>query len=136
MLRLVQPLTARAMETDVSEKMGTRVCMGRHDHPQPQRRDHATLAWASAALGKDGREASQALRRHVANDCGFADATILSSAPTAQALPLGYPNAPGIIRGWAQRCGRALAQLKTRAVGEARRPSPRCSPSSGGSKNT
>jgi hypothetical protein len=31
-------------------------------------------------------------------------------------LPIGYPNEPGILRGWAQRCGRALAKLKTRAV--------------------
>src|SRR5262249_17046010 len=35
---------------------------------------------------------------------------------TAQELPMGYPNEPGILRGWAQRCGRALAKLKTRAV--------------------
>ena len=27
-----------------------------------------------------------------------------------------YPNATGILRGWAQRCGRALVKLKTRAV--------------------
>lgn len=29
---------------------------------------------------------------------------------------MGYPNEPGILRGLAQRCGRALARLKTRAV--------------------
>ena len=27
---------------------------------------------------------------------------------------MGSPNEPGILRGWAQRCGRALAKLKTR----------------------
>lgn len=35
---------------------------------------------------------------------------------TAQAVPLGYPNAPGLWRGGAPRGGRALAQRKTRAV--------------------
>src|SRR5207249_7999576 len=31
-------------------------------------------------------------------------------------LPIGYPNEPGILRGWAQRCGRALGQLTGRGV--------------------
>jgi hypothetical protein len=53
---------------------------------------------------------------HVAQACGFADARILSADTTAPAWPVGYPNEPGIVRGWAQRGGRALAQLKTRAV--------------------
>jgi hypothetical protein len=33
-----------------------------------------------------------------------------------QELPIGYPKEPGILRGLAQRCGRTLAKLKTRAV--------------------
>ena len=53
---------------------------------------------------------------HVATDLGFADPSRLSSDTTAQELPMGYPNEPGILRGWAQRCGRALQKLKTRAV--------------------
>jgi hypothetical protein len=53
---------------------------------------------------------------HVARDGGFADVSILSSDTTAQELPIGYPNEPGILRGLAQRCGRALTKLKTRAV--------------------
>ena len=53
---------------------------------------------------------------HVAKALGFADASILSSETTAQELPSGYPNEPGILRGWAQRCGRALAKRKTRGV--------------------
>ena len=53
---------------------------------------------------------------HVARDCGGADVSLLSSDTTAQELPIGYPNEPGILRGLAQRCGRALAKLKTRAV--------------------
>jgi len=42
---------------------------------------------------------------------------MLSSDTTAQELPIGYPNEPGILRGWAQRCGRALVKLTTRGVG-------------------
>ena len=35
---------------------------------------------------------------------------------TAQELPIGYPNEPGILRGLAQRCGRALERLKQRGM--------------------
>jgi hypothetical protein len=35
---------------------------------------------------------------------------------TAQELAIGYPNEPGILRGLAQRCGRALRRLKKRGV--------------------
>jgi len=61
-------------------------------------------------------EAINGLILHVAKDYGFADIRILSSDTTVQELPIGYPNEPGIIRGWAQRCGRALVKRKTRAV--------------------
>jgi hypothetical protein len=67
-------------------------------------------------LGKDGVEEIHTLILHVARDCGFADVRILASDTTAQEWPMGYPNAPGILRGLAQRGGRALAKLKTRAV--------------------
>jgi hypothetical protein len=40
----------------------------------------------------------------------------MSSDTTAQELPMGYPNEPGILRGLAQRCGRALRRLKKRGV--------------------
>ena len=35
--------------------------------------------------------------------------------PRRKSCPLGIPTNPG-LRGWAQRCGRALTKLKTRAV--------------------
>jgi hypothetical protein len=82
----------------------------------PQIRDHSNIARAYAALGKDGVEAINALIVHVAKDFGFADPSILSSDTTAQELPIGYPNEPGILRGLAQRCGRALKKLKDREV--------------------
>ena len=115
-LMLVKHLNAREMEAYVEENVVARVFIGRQANPYPQIRDHSNIARAYAALGKDGIEEVNALLLHVAQDSGFADASILSSDTTAQELPIGYPNEPGILRGWAQRCGRALAQLKTRAV--------------------
>src|SRR5207245_3854800 len=93
-----------------------RVFIGRQAEPWPQIRDHANMARAYAALGKEGVEEINALILHVATAFGFADPSRLSSDTTAQELPIGYPNEPGILRGWAQRCGRALQKRKTRAV--------------------
>ena len=115
-LMLVKNLHAREMEAYLAENVVARVFIGRQTDPQPQIRDHSNIARAYAALGKDGIEEVNALLLHVAKDYGFADASILSSDATAQELPIGYPNEPGIIRGWAQRCGRALTNLKTHAV--------------------
>jgi hypothetical protein len=115
-LMLVKHLNAREMEAYVAENVVARVFLGRQDNPHPQIRDHANIARASAALGQEGIEEVHALLLHVAKALGFADLRILSSDTTAQELPIGYPNEPGILRGIAQRCGRALAKLKTRAV--------------------
>ena len=115
-LMVVKHLHARALEAYVAENAVARVFIGRQDDPRPQIRDHSNIARAYAALGKDGVEEINALILHVARDYGFADVSLLSSDTTAQELPIGYPNEPGILRGLAQRCGRALAKLKTRAV--------------------
>ncbi len=115
-LMLVKNLHSRDMEAYLAENAVARVFIGRQDDPRPQIRDHANIARAYAALGKDGVDEINALMLHVAKDFGFADASILSSDTTAQELPIGYPNEPGILRGWAQRCGRALSKLKTRGV--------------------
>lgn len=115
-LMLVKHLNTREMEAYVSENVVARLFIGRQDDPNPQIRDHSNIARAYTALGKDGVEEVNALILHVAQDHGFADASILSSDTTAQELPIGYPNEPGILRGWAQRCGRALVRLKTRGV--------------------
>jgi len=115
-LMLVKHLHARAMEAYLAEHVVVRVFIGRQDDPRPQMRDHANIARAYAALGKDGVEESNTLILHVARVCGFADVSILSSETTAQELPIGYPNEPGIVRGLAQRCGRAVGQRKSRAV--------------------
>jgi hypothetical protein len=115
-LMLVKHLNSREMEAYVAENVVARVFIGRQDDPHPQIRDHANIARAYAALGQEGVEEVNARILHVAKDLGFADIRILSSDTTAQELPIGYPNEPGILRGLAQRCGRALAQLKARAV--------------------
>jgi hypothetical protein len=115
-LMLVKHFHARDMEAYLAENVVARVFIGRQDAPRPQIRDHSNIARAYAALGKDGVEEVNALILHVAKDLGFADPRILSSDTTAQELPIGYPNEPGILRGLAQRCGRALVKLKTRGV--------------------
>jgi hypothetical protein len=115
-LMLVKNLNARDMESYLAENVVARVFIGRQDAPRPQIRDHANVARAFAALGKEGVVELNALILHVAKDCGFADPRLLSSETTAQELPIGYPNEPSILRGVAQRCGRALAKLTTRGV--------------------
>src|SRR5262249_12755202 len=115
-LMVAKHLNSRNMEAYVAENVVARVFIGRQDDPRPQIRDHSNIARAYTALGQNGMEEVNALVLHVAQDYGFADVRILSSDTTAQELPIGYPNEPGILRGWAQRCGRALVQLKTRGV--------------------
>lgn len=50
---------------------------------------------------------------HVAKAFGFADIGILSSDTIAQALPIGYPNEPGILRGLPQRRDRRTEKAIT-----------------------
>jgi hypothetical protein len=113
---LVQHLHARAREAYRAEHGVARGFIGQQDDPRPQIRDHANSARAYAALGQDGGDASNAWMLHVATDVGLADPSLRSSATPAQEWPMGYPNAPGMVRGGAQRCGRALQQRTTRAV--------------------
>jgi hypothetical protein len=115
-LMLVKNLNARDMESYLAENAVARVFIGRQAAPRPQIRDHSNIARAYAALGKEGVDEINALMLHAAKDFGFADVSILSADTTAQELPIGYPNEPGILRGLAQRCGRALSKLKTRGV--------------------
>ena len=115
-LMVVKHLNSREMEAYLAENVVARVFIGRQADPQPQIRDHSNIARAYAALGQEGLDEINGLILHVAKDCGFADVGLLSSDTTAQELPIGYPNEPGILRGIAQRCGRALAQLKKRGV--------------------
>jgi hypothetical protein len=115
-LMLVKHLDSRQMEAYLAENVVARVFIGRQCDPEPQIRDHSNIARAYAALGKTGIDEVNVLILHVACDFGFADPASLSSDTTAQELPIGHPNEPGILRGLAQRCGRALRQLKQRGV--------------------
>jgi hypothetical protein len=115
-LMLVKTLNARDRESSRAEQVVARGFIGRQDAPRPQIRDHSNVARAYPALGKDGVEEIKALILRVAQAFGFAEARILSADTTAQALPMGSPNAPGMVRGVAQRGGRALAKRTRRGV--------------------
>ncbi len=115
-LMIVKGLHSRDMEAYLAENGVARVFIDKQASPVPQIRDHANIARAYAALGKHGLEELNALIVTEAVRFGFGDPSILSADTTAQELPIGYPNEPGILRGLAQRCGRALVNLQKKGV--------------------
>ena len=115
-LMLIKHVDSRQMEAYLAENVVARVFIGRHRDAHAQIRDPSNLARAYAALGKAGIEEVTHLVIKQAHRFGFVDEGVLSSDTTAQELPIGYPNEPGILRGLAQRCGRALMRLKERGV--------------------
>ena len=115
-LMLIKHIDSRQMEAYVAENVVARVFIGRYRNVQAQIRDHSNIARAYAALGKAGIEEVTRLVIKEAHRFGFVDEGVLSADTTAQELPMGYPNEPGILRGLAQRCGRALMQLHKRGV--------------------
>jgi len=74
------------------------------------------IARVYGALSQEGLEDLNTLMLHEARRHGFADLRILSSDTTMEELPIGYPNEPGILRGIAQRCLRALDKLGKQGV--------------------
>jgi hypothetical protein len=115
-LMLIKHFDSRQMEAYLAENVVARVFIGRQRDVQAQIRDHSNIARAYAALGKAGIDEVTHLVLKEAHRFGFVDEGVISSDTTAQELPIGYPNEPGILRGLAQRCGRALRQLKKRGV--------------------
>jgi hypothetical protein len=115
-LMLIKGFDSRQMEAYLAENVVARVFIGRHQNGRAQIRDHSNIARAYAALGKAGIDAVNRLVIQEAHRFGFVDEGSLSADTTAQELPIGYPNEPGILRGLAQRCGRALTQLQKRGV--------------------
>ena len=115
-LMLIKHFDSRQMEAYLAENVVARVFIGRHQDIHAQIRDHSNIARAYAALGKAGIEAVTHLVIKQAHGFGFVDEGVMSSDTTAQELPIGYPNEPGILRGLAQRCGRALRRLQQRGV--------------------
>ena len=116
-LMLIKTFDSRQTEAYVAENVVARVFIGRHCDAQAQIRDHSNIARAYAALGKAGIDEVNHLVIKEAHRYGLIDEGVLSADTTAQELPMGYPNEPGILRGLAQRCGRALTQLAKRGIG-------------------
>jgi hypothetical protein len=115
-LMLIKVFDSRQMEAYLAENVVARVFLGRPHDIKAQIRDHSNIARAYAALGKEGINEVNTLVVQAAHRFGFVDEGVLSADTTAQELPIGYPNEPGILRGLAQRCGRALRQLTKRGV--------------------
>jgi hypothetical protein len=115
-LMLIKHFDSRQMEAYLAENVVARVFIGRHREVQAQIRDHSNIARAYAALGKEGIDEVTHLVIKEAHGFGFVDEGVMSSDTTAQELAIGYPNEPGILRGLAQRCGRALRRLKKRGI--------------------
>jgi hypothetical protein len=115
-LMLIKHFDSRQMEAYLAENVVARVFIGRQREVQAQIRDHSNIARAYAALGQAGIDEVTRLVIQQAHRFGFVEAGVLSSDTPAQELAIGYPNEPGILRGLAQRCGRALLRLKTRGV--------------------
>ena len=115
-LMLIKNFDSRQMETYLAENVVARVFIGRHRDIHAQIRDHSNIARAYAALGQAGIDEVTRLVIQEAHGFGFVDEGVMSSDTTAQELAIGYPNEPGILRGLAQRCGRALTQLNKRGV--------------------
>lgn len=115
-LMLIKGLDSRQMEAYVAENVVARLFIGRQHDTKAPIRDHSNIARAYAALGQAGLDEANHLVIKEAHGFGFVDAGVLSADTTAQELPIGYPNEPGILRGLAQRCGRALTQLAKRGI--------------------
>jgi hypothetical protein len=107
----VKALSSRQMEEYISENVVARLFLGLEDQLMPHIRDHSNIARAQAALGLLGWEEVNHLVVREAVRLGFGQAEILSSDTTVQEPQIGYPNEPGILRGVAQRCLRALRRI-------------------------
>ncbi len=115
-LMLIKTFDSRQREAYLAENVVARVFIGRHRDVQAQIRDHSNIARAYAALGQAGIDEVTRLVIKEAHRFGFVDEGVMSSDTTAQELAIGYPNEAGILRGLAQRCGRALMKLNKRGV--------------------
>lgn len=115
-LMLVKKFDSRQMEHYLAENVVARVFLCRQDDPTPQIRDHSSIARAMEALGAEGVQQVNHLIVQQAEEYGFADPALVSGDTTAQELPIGYPNEPGILRGLAQRCLSALVRLSQKGV--------------------
>jgi hypothetical protein len=119
-LMLVKIWHSRAMEEYLNESVVARRFCGLSEQLELQVRDHSNLARALAGLGAEGVEAVNQLVIKQAQELGFTSPELLSSDTTVQEPRIGYPHEPGILKGLAERCERALKKLKKRGVQAAR----------------
>ena len=115
-LMWVKAYHARQMEEYISESVVARRFLALADGELKQIRDHASIARAEAALGAAGKAAVNALILQTAVALGVTNGQTLSSDTTVQEPAIGYPNEPGILKGWAERIERALHKLRARGV--------------------
>src|SRR6056297_1252442 len=107
-------LQSRQMEQKLAENAVIRAFVECQDHHLPQIRDHANIARAWESLDKEAYQAINDQVLRTANQLGFADIREVSGDTTVQELPIGYPNEPGILKGLAERCQRALKKIKAK----------------------
>src|SRR5687768_7698785 len=115
-LMILKRFHSRQMEAYLAENVVARVFICRQEQVEAQIRDHANIDRVYRALSQEGLEEINTLILHEAKRHGFADLSLLSSDTTVQELAIGYPNEPGILRGIAQRCLRAVAKLGKQGV--------------------
>src|SRR5215470_3333673 len=104
---------ARQMEEYLNESVVARRFLALPGQPVQQLRDHASIARAEAALGAAGKAAVNALVLKTAEQLHLTNRTLLSADTMVQEPAIGYPNEPGILKGWAERIERSLQKLKT-----------------------
>ena len=119
-LMWLKTYSSRHMEEYISESVVARRFLDLPDGALAQVRDHSAIARAEAALGADGKAAVNVLILKTAEELEFTDRQTLSADTTVQEPAIGYPNEPGILKGWAERIERALQKLKVRGVKAAR----------------
>ena len=119
-LMWLKTYSSRQMEDYISESVVARRFLELPDGELAQVRDHSAIARAEAALGAAGKAAVNALVLKRAEQLKFTDRATLSADTTVQEPAIGYPNEPGILKGWAERIERALKKLKARGVKTAR----------------
>jgi hypothetical protein len=111
-LGIILQKNSREMETHLSENAVARVFVNMEHSANIQIRDHSNIARINEALGLEGMLELNTAIIHQATKYGFADPKILSADTTAQELPIGYPHEAGIMKGMAERSGRALKKIK------------------------
>lgn len=119
-LMWVKTYHSRQMEEYLSESVVARRFLALPDAELKSIRDHSSIARAEAALGAEGKAAVNALVLKTAERLKFTDGETLSADTTVQEPAIGYPNEPGILKGWTERIARALQKLRARGVKAAR----------------